>query len=170
MQVFNLKKAWEEEEEKASHWCDRGAFSLLQLESSSASAATGEKVKAPLVTDRLDGKNKIHLSDFAPPLHLDKCRCSMDSRLAKRVCIRSVEEREELKENVKVTTLGKATATMGQSYAKYCHIHNMVKHPVDAFEDTRGRREALHGKCDFALVVKDTRFHCHKLVLMGASR
>ena len=59
---------------------------------------------------------------------------------------------------------------MGQNYAKYCHISGMLKYPVECFEATKTHREAIHGSTDFSLMVKGTRFDCHKTVLMSASR
>ncbi len=59
---------------------------------------------------------------------------------------------------------------MGQNYAKHVQVSGMLKHPVDCYGATKTHREAVHGPSDFALVVKGTRFDCHKKVLMAASR
>ena len=59
---------------------------------------------------------------------------------------------------------------MGQNYAKYCHVSSMLKYPVDSFNETQNRREELHGKADFTLIVKGTHFLVHKEVLMKSSR
>eukprot|EP00093_Oithona_nana_P014854 14854.XXX_882082_879061_1 [CDS] Oithona nana genome sequencing. len=59
---------------------------------------------------------------------------------------------------------------MGQNYTKYCHVSSMLKYPVDSFNETSGRREELHGKADFTLIVKGTHFQVHKEVLMKSSR
>lgn len=60
--------------------------------------------------------------------------------------------------------------SMGQNYAKYCHLSGMLNYPVDCFEATKNHRELLHGPCDFILIIKGTRLACHKKVLMAASR
>ena len=41
---------------------------------------------------------------------------------------------------------------------------------MDTFEATRPQREAIHGPCDFVLIVQNTQFNCHKSVLMASSR
>ena len=60
--------------------------------------------------------------------------------------------------------------TMGQALSGYGRVRHIVKHPVDSFEATRSQREAIHGPCDFVLVVQGTQFNCHKSVLMASSR
>ena len=60
--------------------------------------------------------------------------------------------------------------TMGQVLSGYGRVRHIVKHPVDSFEATRPQREAIHGPCDFVLVVQGTQFNCHKSVLMASSR
>ena len=60
--------------------------------------------------------------------------------------------------------------TMGQALSGYGRVRHIVKHPVDSFEATRPQREAIHGPCDFVLVVQGTQFNCHKSVLMASSR
>jgi hypothetical protein len=69
-----------------------------------------------------------------------------------------------------LTTRDVIISSMGQSYAKYCHLTKMVKHPVDSFDVMTQHRETLHGRSDFTLVVKGIRFQCHKSVLMASSR
>ena len=59
---------------------------------------------------------------------------------------------------------------MGANYTKYCHVSSMLKYPVDSFNETANRREELHGKADFTLIVKGTQFQVHKEVLMKSSR
>ena len=59
---------------------------------------------------------------------------------------------------------------MGQNYAKYCHVSGMLKYPVECFEATKAHREVIHGPTDFVLMIKGTKFQCHKTVLMSASR
>ena len=63
-----------------------------------------------------------------------------------------------------------APLKMGQHYTKYCHVSSMLKYPVDSFNETQHRREELHGKADFTLIVKGTQFQVHKEVLMKSSR
>ena len=64
----------------------------------------------------------------------------------------------------------KPVIAMGQILSGYRQVSHIVKHPVDTFEAARPQREAAHGPCDFVLKVQETKFQCHKSVLMASSR